>query len=423
MQRLVLFFDGTWNTETVEGEVTNVFELKRLVEAANLSPNPTNSIEQRTFYDRGVGTDGPIDRVRGGMLGFGLTRNVKEGYRFLSQFFESKGGESDEIYIFGFSRGAFTARSLAGFIAAAGLLKKQNCDEETLQRAWRYYRTPVKKRMPADKARLEALCNDGVRITLLGVFDTVGALGIPTGTAGNWAGYFDRFHDTKLGSAVDVALHAIALDEHRTPFEPALFVRPDHHGNKLVEQAWFPGVHSDIGGGYPARGTEDRVPIAKISLDWMVKRIRASRVGLALADPGLPTANRPYALHPIHVPDEPHDSIGWFLLDRFRPTYRLVQGAGLVKPPSGPYHTYGVPFPDVSWKEKVHRSVFDLILEDAGYRPPQIHDLIAAVDAQKISVVDTDGSDLKDAEAQALVAAVKLELGGRTVPAPQTFGP
>lgn len=408
MKRLVLFFDGTWNTETVEGEVTNVFELKRLVEAANLSPNPTNSIEQRIFYDQGVGTKGPIDNVLGGMLGVGLSRNVKEGYRFLSQFFESKGGEPDEIYIFGFSRGAFTARSLAGFIAASGLLKQQNCDEETLQRAWRYYRTPVKKRMPADKARLKALCNEGVCIDLLGVFDTVGSLGIPTGTAGNWAGYFDRFHDTKLGSAVDVALHAIALDEHRTPFEPALFVRPDHHGNKLVEQAWFPGVHSDVGGGYPARGTKGRAPISRISLDWMVKRIRASGVGLELADPEITATTVTYTSHPIHVPEAPHDSIGWFLLDRFRPTYRLVQGVGLAKPPSGPYHTYGVPFPDVSWKEKVHRSVFDLVLSEASYRPPQIHDLIAEVAAKSILVVDTDGSDLKDPEAQALVAAVKL---------------
>lgn len=402
MKRLVLFFDGTWNSETRAGEVTNVFRLKELVEEANRSSVPGDP-EQRIFYDRGVGTRGAIDRVTGGVFGVGLAGNVRQGYRFLSQFWEHGPDGPDEIYVFGFSRGAFTARSLAGFVAAAGLLKKQNCDEENLARAWNYYRTPVKSRFPADKARLEGLCHPGVRVDLVGVFDTVGSLGIPTGTAGNWAGSFDRFHDTKLGSSIDVALQAIALDEHRGPFVPALFARPDHHGNKFVEQVWFPGVHSDVGGGYGDRGRPDRTPISDITLDWMVRRIGASGVGLRIAAPSIRRA-APGGL--VAVPDDPHDSLGWFVLDRLRPMYRLVEGMPLSRPPQGAHRSYGLAFPDVSWREKVHRSVFDLVLAGTTYRPPQVHDVLAALARGQATLVEADGTDMTAPDAAALAARV-----------------
>src|SRR5262249_14164365 len=209
MKRLVLLFDGTWNDERHPDAATNIVRLWQLI-AKGTREAGKDPIKQRIFYDEGVGT-GFLDRLRGGIFGSGLSEKVREGYRFLSQFYEP----GDEIYIFGFSRGAFTARSLAGFLAASGLFRKDGCDPPKPAFAWRYYRTPPKKRWPADKAALEKQCTPEMRIKFLGVFDTVGALGIPLGWAGNWANLGDRFHDTKLGSAIDLAFHAISIDEHR----------------------------------------------------------------------------------------------------------------------------------------------------------------------------------------------------------------
>lgn len=397
MKRLVLFFDGTWNRETEEDQVTNVFRLKQLVEAANTDPSLADEVAQRIFYDRGVGTGGWVDRVLGGGLGFGLGGNVRQGYRFLSQFYEpgrvdksdpSRNREPDEIYLFGFSRGAFTARSLAGFIAAAGLLRKETCDTENVRRAWSYYRTPVKQRLPAEKASLETLCSPDVRIRVVGVFDTVGSLGIPTGLAGNWAGSLDHFHDTKLGSSVDYAFQALAIDEHRSPFVPALFARPDHMGNKGVEQVWFPGVHSDVGGGYGDKGT-GRTPICDLTLHWMVQRLSTMSNPLRLASPPVPTT----------VPGDPHDSLGWFVFDRIEPMHRLIDGRAMTHPPRKPYRSYALDFPDVSWREKVHRSVFDLIIASRrggrkAYLPPQLSGVAASLRSGELPLVDFDGNPM-----------------------------
>lgn len=413
MKRLVLFFDGTWNRETEKNQVTNIVRLKQLVESANTDPTLADGVAQRIFYDRGVGTGGPIDRVLGGGLGVGLGENVRQGYRFLSQFYQGAKPDwgiddpdraPDQIYVFGFSRGAFTARSLAGFVAAAGLLRKDACDAENLERAWRYYRTPVKERLPADKAELERLCTPDVRITVVGVFDTVGSLGIPTGTAGNWVGSFDHFHDTKLGSSIDHAFHALAVDEHRSPFVPALFARPDHMGNKSVEQAWFPGVHSDVGGGYAADGS-GRTPIADLSLHWMVERLRTVPRGLRLAPAPAPSVD----------PADPHDSLGWFVLDRIRPMYRLIDGRAMSPPPpKGAHATHALAFPDITWHERVHRSVLDLMIATSTggrtpYRPPQIRPVVGRLATGELPLVDFGGRIMDPAiEVEPLLRRAKL---------------
>ncbi len=217
----------------------------------------------------------------GGAFGLGLSENVRQGYRFLSQFYEP----GDEIYIFGFSRGAFTARSLVEFVAASGLLKKRHCDEANLAFAWNYYRTPPKKRFPAVKGKLEKLCSRGVRIKLLGVFDTVGALGIPVVVSGWLSARQNQFHDTKLGSTLDYAFHALAIDEHRGPLVPTLWAKPDHANNLRVEQVWFPGVHSDVGGGFPSAADGDEDPISQLALYWMLSRLNRYTPQLEIARP------------------------------------------------------------------------------------------------------------------------------------------
>ena len=110
-------------------------------------------MEQRVYYDAGVGTGGVLDRILGGAFGRGLSANTLAAYRFLSQFYRP----GDNIYVFGFSRGAFTARSLCGFLSASGLLTEDACNEANLEFAWDYYRTAPKARFPADRARLRRI--------------------------------------------------------------------------------------------------------------------------------------------------------------------------------------------------------------------------------------------------------------------------
>lgn len=258
-KRLVVCLDGTWNTPDAGTNPTNVVKIMRAIRHAD--PDQPG-VKQITFYDKGVGTGGPIDRIRGGAFGRGLGDNVKDGYRFLANNHEP----GDEIYVFGFSRGAFTARSLAGFIGVCGLLDKGSLED--LPAAWALYRTPKAKRDPAAVTTIRAMGDTDVRITCVGVWDTVGALGVPVERL-KWMNRSEySFHDTTLGATTGVALHAIAIDEKRGPFAPTLWQTPDHDTPQVVEQVWFPGVHSNIGGSYPDARLSD------LTLLWMIQRVR-----------------------------------------------------------------------------------------------------------------------------------------------------
>ena len=262
MKRLIVCFDGTWNTPDDRANATNVVNTMRAIRSSD-----DEGVEQITFYDKGVGTGGPLDRIRGGAFGRGLGDNVQDGYRFLANNYEPgrRNRAADEIYIFGFSRGAFTARSLAGFIGACGLLDKNSMGE--LKRAWRYYRTDPRKRQPKAEAFPGAGRRLEVPINCVGVWDTVGALGVPI-EAMRWMnrGAF-KFHDTTLGLSIACALHAVAIDEQRGPFAPTLWQSPKASEKQIVEQVWFAGVHSNIGGSYDDPGLSD------LALDWMIKRV------------------------------------------------------------------------------------------------------------------------------------------------------
>jgi uncharacterized protein (DUF2235 family) len=381
MKRLVLLFDGTWNDKRYPDAATNIVRLWQLI--AKGTRDAAIGVEQRIFYDAGVGT-GLLDRLPGGIFGSGLSEKVREGYRFLSQFYET----GDEIYIFGFSRGAFTARSLAGFVAASGLLRQNECSKQNSAFAWGYYRTPPKKRWPADKASLQKLCTPDVTIKFLGVFDTVGALGVPVGWAGNWGG--DHFHDTKLGSAIEFAFHAVAIDEHRGPFVPTLWAEPEHHHkNHCVEQVWFPGVHSDIGGGFKIDPEVDREAISEISLHWMISRLQ-THTKIEIAKPERPLAGKPA---------KPHDYLGWFLLSQLAPTYRLIREAPLTHRLKRPHYCYTLPPPDHPYKECLHVSALDLLATTRRYRPPN---LLSALKRQPgkepLLVVDYAGKELTGSE-------------------------
>ena len=265
MRRLVVCFDGTWNTPDKGDKPTNVVKMVRAVRSE------TGGVPQITFYDKGVGTGGPIDRILGGASGAGLTANVVDGYRFLANNYVS----GDEIYLFGFSRGAYTARSLAGLVGMAGLLAPIHLGGGLTKSVLGIYRdknlNPGQKREKTAELKLDGYEN--VRIRCIGVWDTVGAIGIPTDLGRRFLGGKYYFHDVELCGIVDVALHAVAIDEKRGAFPPTLWVRPDDapppDRRQVVEQVWFPGVHSNIGGSYADAGLSD------IAFEWMAKRVEA----------------------------------------------------------------------------------------------------------------------------------------------------
>ena len=254
MRRLIICCDGTWNTAEAK-TITNVTYMARAV-----APTAFDGTTQVVFYDPGVGTGNLLDRVSGGAFGDGLDQNIVDAFRFLVYNYSP----GDEVFFFGFSRGAYTARSAVGMIRKCGLLQKRHADR--VDDAYELYRK--RDESPdgdaATKFRAD-FSSPPFDIDFLGVWDTVGALGIPL-TGFRWfTRRDDQFHDTKLSRMVKRAFHAVAVDERRGPFAPTLWEKqPDP--TQIVEQAWFAGVHADVGGGY-----EDRT-LANITFQWMAKR-------------------------------------------------------------------------------------------------------------------------------------------------------
>jgi uncharacterized protein (DUF2235 family) len=284
MKRIVVCCDGTWNQWTGD-HPTNVVRVAQAVSLTAPGDAPGSAIPQIVFYDEGVGTGGGlIDRIRGGAFGYGLDKNVEDAYRFLVNNYE----QGDEIYLFGFSRGAYTARSTAGVIRKCGLLTKQNGvkigaalslyrlrdsspDLEETQRFRREnsHPNPV---LPSDDRYAYV-----VRIHFLGVWDTVGSLGVPLRSL-RWVPWNNRykFHDERLSSTVKNAFHAVSIDEQRGSYEPTLWDQVPAEGQR-VEQTWFAGVHSEVGGGSSERG------LSSLALGWMIDKAR--ECGLAFDEP------------------------------------------------------------------------------------------------------------------------------------------
>lgn len=261
-KNIVLCFDGTWNTpgdsaSPTEDESTNVFEFYERVSATT-----EDGRKQFKWYNKGVGTEW-FNRVRGGAFGLGLDKHIMDGYKILIQNYE----DGDDIYLIGFSRGAYTARSLVGLIRNSGLLKNE--DEDLIQRAYAVYRS--REDVDSEHAMAFRRANSrDINIKFVGVWDTVGALGVPLASFANFDAQQYGFHDTKLSSIVLNAYHAIAVDENREPYAATLWGPQDARDKakgQILEQEWFSGAHADIGGGYPGQH-----PIATLTLRWMQKK-------------------------------------------------------------------------------------------------------------------------------------------------------
>lgn len=358
--RIVILLDGTWQTDRLDAPPSNIVRLRDIIPPK--VGEGENATYQHIYYDIGVGTEASLlSRWWGGATGAGLEDAVRSAYRFLC--YKYKPGM--EIYVFGFSRGAFSARSLVGYINAAGLLRPESCSREMETTAWNFYRTPLRQRIPAEKLALEKLCQDDgqVRISCLGVFDTVGSRGIPGDPFRMLNQRRYGFHDANLSSIVDHAFHALALDERRGHFKASLWSFAFHNNNHSVEQVWFAGAHTDIGG-----GTES-TDLSSIPLAWMLRRIADSKagskpLGLVTSDKSLENIVRERKCDAKTLGD---GGFAYKLLASLRNGIRTVSQTR----PHGDMRFVGLPKYAKPMKEAIHWSVFER-MKSSDYKPPNI---------------------------------------------------
>lgn len=269
MRNLVVCCDGTWNTLNNKDQgipaPTNVGRFYNLT--IRLEDKGKNV---KTYYNPGVGTSGnKFTQLIGGGLGTGLNDYIKSAYKWLAAEYQP----GDNIYLIGFSRGAYTVRSLAGMIGKSHLLN--HFDTKLLPAAvWGQVDNAFNFYRDKEAKKPDMKFHENVDIHFLGVWDTVGSLGIPDDIGFlklfDWRDKYD-FHDTVLGKNVKTARHAVALDEKRQSFSPTLW---SNKADERVEQIWFPGVHSDVGGGYADNDLADN------ALKWMLQE--AKKAGLPI---------------------------------------------------------------------------------------------------------------------------------------------
>lgn len=270
MTNIVICCDGTWNTsDQKDGGVPVPTNVARLFNAT--AEEDEIGQKQHKYYHPGVGSGKSFfDKIVGGGTGLGLNRNIMSAYYELTKNYKN----GDKIFLFGFSRGAYTVRSLAGFISHCGLLDTRHLESKEgwkqvntlFQDGYRKHKTP---QWPTEYQ----FHDPKPLIDFLGVWDTVGALGIPDDLA--FLNLLEKrrdytFYDTTLSSSINIARHALSLDEQRASFQPTLWKADPKQD---AEEKWFPGAHSDVGGGYREHGLSDA------ALDWMIQE--AGKAGLA----------------------------------------------------------------------------------------------------------------------------------------------
>ncbi|MGY4334952.1 uncharacterized protein (DUF2235 family) [Bradyrhizobium sp. LB7.2] len=354
-KRIAIFLDGTWNTTN---DNTNVWRLRALT-----APVGADQVRQSIYYNAGLGTQ-VGSKVRGGMFGVGIDDILLETYQWLVENYN----DGDDIFIFGFSRGSYTARSLSGFVSRCGLLKPGG--PLSIRQLYDRYRlgltVPSIERLinhPPKNPTLEeswlVRYSRFVNIKFLGVFDTVGSLGVPVGIS-----RFKKSHsflNTSLRTPNIAAAHALAIDEHRPDFAPTLWTRSvpkDPNADQPraprslaeAEQRWFVGAHANVGGGYSNDLLSQR-PFA-----WMMKRAAAQGLSFRSdVDQFSPTIRSPII-----------DSYGSFLGGFYRYLQREHQR------PIGADPIDSRTAVESSINESIDGSVFERWQSDETYRPKNL---------------------------------------------------
>jgi len=294
MKRIIFCFDGTWNRIDAD-HPTNV-----LLMASSITPITDDGVTQIVHYDNGVGTS-YRDKILGGVTGYGLFENIEQAYQFL--IFNYHPG--DEIYCFGFSRGAFTARSFIGFIRAVGIIERRYAKE--IKQATRLYkrsraRTLDSSKMLEFRAKYSStitVCREDeehrckvmenyvpgqsipFRIRYVGLWDTVETLGtmkviwpwLPFTRKRSYVGPGHKYHNHKLSGMISAGRHAVALDERRRNFDIEPWGNVEKYNEQVgygcdhkdspFKEVFFPGVHGSVGGGGAYRGLSDE------TLNWI----------------------------------------------------------------------------------------------------------------------------------------------------------
>ena len=277
MKRIVICFDGTWNKPADEKlPVDRRIETNVRRFYDSVKDNAADRTQQVKWYDEGVGTQW-YDKYIGGAIGTGLELNIIQGYEFLAKQYQ----DGDEVYVLGFSRGAYTARSLVGMIRNCGLIKNEMLGLRVAM-AYGIYRTRDDGPDSSTAKWFKAMFSREITIKFLGVWDTVGALGIPLHLLATFNSKFYEFHDTRLSAIVKNAFHAVAIDEYRQDFDVCLW-NPDAAPEQTLEQRWFIGAHCDVGGGYSDRRLSD------MTLRWM--QDKANALGLTVTPVDVPANN------------------------------------------------------------------------------------------------------------------------------------
>jgi len=308
MKRIITCCDGTWNKPgQKDGGVVTMTNVQKI--AHLICTTDPGGVTQLTHYHPGVGTSGNwLQRLAGGVAGSGLDQNIIEAYRFIALNYE----DGDLNFIFGFSRGAYTARSLAGMIVKCGILKKEHIGR--ISEAFEFYRNRDPGTHPNKPLAMDfkAKYSHEPAIHFIGVWDTVGDLGIPLQPFAwlNRTKY--AFHDTQLANIVRYAYHALAIDEHRKLFKPTLWQRSENgklgKAVQTIEQVWFPGCHSNVGGGY------QNTDLSDATLHWMTDK--ATGAGLAFNKPFPPD------IHPDIPAGMIRESLSfWWKITQFFLTY------------------------------------------------------------------------------------------------------
>jgi uncharacterized protein (DUF2235 family) len=356
---LVVCCDGTWNEPD---QLRNGVAAPTNVAKVALGVVSGEGTGQRFYYEPGVGT-APDQHLIGGAFGFGLSRNVRNAYAWLAENYDP----DDNIYLFGFSRGAYTARSVAGLVRNCGILQKEHADR--VDEAFAFYRDRTNQTHPkavASQIFRQEYSHADDTIHFIGVWDTVGALGIPDRLPGweeiaklftNWEQVWG-FHDTQLSGHVRNAFHALSIDEQREPYKPTLWTgEPDPR--QQLRQVWFTGVHSEVGG-----GTADH-SLSDIGLLWMVER--AKECGLEFQPGYLEAGGSDGVLDAQRKPGKVTPDYAGKLVDSRKGFWTVLH----------PYHRLSQPHIGDAPEQGVASSAKRRLEEGIdGYSPPGLEDFI-----------------------------------------------